>query len=544
MKTQKQKFSKWLRMLLPVGLALMCVLPVFAQAGGGAPPQLSQVERKNKAPISKEVLQVKIPKPMEAKLDNGLTVLILEDHRFPLTNVQFYVNGAGGLYAPEAWPGLASLTAQMLREGTKTRPSKQLAEEIDALGASINANAGFDQSGAIVNASGLSENFDKWFAITVDVLLHPAFSTEEFNNMKQRAKTALIQNRTNPAFLATERFNRAVYGNFPAAVISTNAETLDKLTPENLAKWHDEHYVPQNSILAISGDVNAATLLPKLKQWLAGWQKTDNEIKRLTGSTPVPAKNIYLVDRPGSVQTTLYLGNVGFDRRSPDYIPYTVLNGVFGGSAAARLFMNLRENKGYTYGVYSNSTGGQYPGYWRAYGDFRSDVTGGAMTELLVEINRIRDEKVPATELEEAKRAIVAGFALSLESPQQIISYAITIKLFGFPEDYWDTYPSKVMAVTADDVQRVAKKYIDPNTMQVVAVGDASKIKPMLEKFGTVEMYATDGKPAGAKAATPGMQEMVMKIPGCKDSGLSEAKRSSTSANTGDSCWTTVKGNF
>jgi zinc protease len=503
MKIQKQKFSKSLRMLLPVGLALMCVLPVFAQ-GGGAPPQLSQVERKNKAPISNQVLQVKIPKPTEVKLDNGLTVLILEDHRFPLTNVQFYVSGAGGLYAPDAWPGLASLTAQMLREGTKTRPSKQLAEEIDALGATVNANAGFDQSGATVNASGLSENFDKWFAVTVDVLLHPAFSAEEFNNMKQRAKTALIQNRTNPNFLAQERFNRAVYGNFPAAVISTNAETLDKLTPENLAKWHDERYVPQNSILAISGDVNTATLMPKLKQWLAGWQKTDNEIKKLTGSTPVPTKNIFLVDRPGSVQTTLWLGNVGFERRSADYIPYTVLNGVFGGSAAARLFMNLRENKGYTYGVYSNSTGGQYPGYWRTYGEFRSDVTGGAMTELLVEINRIRDEKVPATELEEAKRAIVAGFALSLESPQQIINYAITIKLFGFPDDYWDTYPSKVMAVTADDVQRVAKKYIDPNTMQVVAVGDASKIKTMLEKFGTVEMYATDGKPAGAKAATPG----------------------------------------
>jgi zinc protease len=503
MKTQLQKYSKSLRLLLAVGLALICVLPAFAQAGGGAPPQQSQVERKNKAPISKEVLRVKIPKPMEMKLDNGLTVLILEDHRFPLTNVQFYINGAGGLYTPEGWPGLPSITAQMLREGTKTRPSKQLAEEIDALGASIFANAGYDQSGAIVNASGLSENFDKWFPITVDVLLHPAFSGEEFNNVKQRLKTGLVQNRTNPGFLATERFNRAVYGNFPAAVVSTNAETLDKLTPEILAKWHDEHYVPQNSLLAISGDVNTATLLPKLKQWLAAWQKTDNQIKRLTGATPVPTKNIYLVDRPGSVQTTLYLGNIGFDRRSPDYIPYAVLNGVFGGSAAARLFMNLRENKGYTYGVYSNSSGGQYNGYWRAYGDFRSDVTGGAMTELLVEINRIRDEKVPTTELEEAKRAIVAGFALSLESPQSIISYAITRKLFDFPDDYWDKYPAEVMAVTADDVQRVAKKYIDPNTMQVVAVGDASKIKPMLEKFGTVEMYATDGKPA-AKAAAPG----------------------------------------
>jgi zinc protease len=504
MKTQNQKLSKMLRLLLPVGLALICVLPAFAQAGGGAPPQLSQVERKNKAPISKEILHVNIPKPTETKLANGLTVLILEDHRFPLATVQFYIDGAGGLYEPEAWPGLASITAQMMREGTKTRSSKQLAEDIDALGAFVGSGAGYGSPNAAINANGLSENFDKWFPIAVDVMLHPAFSPEEFANVKQRQKTGLIQNRTNPNFLATERFNRAVYGNFPAAIISTNVETLDKMTPENLAKWHDEHYVPQNSILAISGDVDAAKLLPKLKQWLADWKQTDSSPKMLTAASPVPAKNIYLVDRPNSVQTTLWLGNIGFDRKSPDYVAYRVLNGVFGGSAAARLFMNLRENKGYTYGVYSDSNSSLYPGYWRTYGEFRSDVTGAAMSELLVEINRIRGEKVPATELEEAKRAIVANFALSLESPQNIISFAIVRKIYGFPDDYWDKYPAEVMAVTADDVQRVAKKYIDPNTMQVVAVGDASKIKPMLEKFGTVEMYATDGKPAGAKAAAPG----------------------------------------
>jgi zinc protease len=503
MKIQKQKFSTTLRMLLPVGLALMCVLPVFAQAGG-APPQLSQVERKNKAPISKEVLQVKIPKPIEATLPNGVTVLILEDHRFPLINVQFSVEGAGPLFEPTAWPGVASLTAQMMREGTKTRPSKQLAEEIDALGATVFSSAGFGLPNASVGGSGLSENFDKWFPLTVDVLLHPSFSAEEFANVKQRQKTALIQNRTNPGFLATERFNRAVFGNYPAAVISTDTATLDKLTVEDLAKWHDEHYAPQNTILAISGDVNAATLIPKLKQWLAEWQKTGYSPKVPANPAPVQTKNIFLVDRPNSVQTTLYLGNIGFDRKSPDYVAYSVLNGVFGGSAAARLFMNLRENKGYTYGVYSYFTATRYAGPWRASGEFRTDVTGGAMTELLNEINRIRDEKVPTTELEEAKRAIVASFALSLENPQQMLNYAVQRKIYGFPDDYWDKYPAQVMAVTSDDVQRVAKKYIDPNTMQVVAVGDASKIKPMLEKFGTVEMYATDGKPAGAKASTTG----------------------------------------
>ena len=502
MKTQLLKNSKSLRWLLPIGLALTFVMPAFGQAGGAqAPPQLSQVERKNRAPISKEVLHVKLPKPAEYTLPNGLTVLILEDHRFPLANVQFNIDGAGGLYDPANRPGLASTTAQMLREGTKTRSSKQLAEEIDAMGASISAGSSSTSASTTVNGSGLSENFDKWFAVTLDVMLHPSFPAAEFTNIKQRQKTGLISNRTSPTFLALERFNRAIYGSFPAAVIGSNPEAIDAMTTEDLMKWHDEHYAPQNAILAISGDVNAATLVPKLKQWLAEWKKTDASPKLPPTPAAVSAKNIYLVDRPNSVQTTLYIGNVGFDRRSPDYIPYAVLNGVLGGSAAARLFMNLRENKGYTYGVYSTYGALQYPGAWRAYGDFRSDVTGLAMGELLNEFNRIRDEKVPEAELDEAKRAIVAGFALQLESPQQLMSNAIIRKIYGFPDDYWDKYPAEVMAVTADDVQRVAKKYIDPNTMQVVAVGDASKIKPMLEKFGTVEMYATDGKPAAAKPA-------------------------------------------
>jgi predicted Zn-dependent peptidase len=506
MKTQLLKYSKSLRLLLPVGLVLAFVMPTFGQAGGAqAPPQLSQVERKNRAPISKDVLRVNLPKPAEFTLPNGLTVLVLEDHRLPLVSVQLSIDGAGGLYDPANLPGLAGTTAQMLREGTKTRSSKQLAEEIDAMGASITAGSASTSASTTMNASGLSENFDKWFPVAIDVLLHPSFPAAEFANIKQRQKAGLISNRTQPNFLAQERFNRAIYGNFPAAVVASNVEAIDAMTTENLMKWHDEHYAPQNAILAISGDVNAATLVPKLRQWLADWQKTNSSPKLPPAPTAVQAKNIYLVDRPNSVQTTLFIGNVGFDRRSPDYVAYSVLNGVLGGSAAARLFMNLRENKGYTYGVYTTYNALQYPGFWRAYGDFRSDVTGAAMGELLNEFNRIRNEKVPESELEEAKRAIVAGFALQLESPQTVMSNAIIRKIYGFPVDYWDNYPAQVMAITADDVQRVAKKYIDPNTMQVVAVGDGSKIKAMLEKFGTVEMYATDGKPAAAKpAAAPG----------------------------------------
>ncbi len=458
---------------------------------------VSKIERKNRAPVSKEILRVKLPRPVEAKLDNGLTVLIMEDHRFPTVTLQLLISGAGGLYDPKDMPGLASLTAEMLREGTKTRTSRQIAEEIERMGAGLGASAGFGSPEAVVSASGLSDNFEEWFALFTDVLLNPSFPAEELKNLKERRKVQLRQQRASPGFLAQERFSRAVYGDHPAAVISPTVESLDAVKPEDLAAWHQARYAPQNAILGIAGDVRASELIPKLNRWLAAWKKTELQETLPPHPKPASGKRIYLVNRPGSVQTTVAMGNIAIDRRSPDYIPMVVMNRILGGGPAARLFLNLREEKGYTYGVYSFFSAGKYPGPWRAGGDMRTEVTDGAMTEFLREIGRIREEPVPEAELEEAKRAVVAAFALSLERPEEVLSYAITRKLYGFPEDYWDTYPAKIMAVTAADVQAVARKYIVLEALQVVAVGDGAKIRSVLEKYGPVEVYDTEGRPAG-----------------------------------------------
>lgn len=495
------KHTKIFMRLLALCLALAAT--AIAQAQGPQETKaidISKVERKNRAPVSKDVLRVNLPKPVEVTLDNGLTVLIMEDHRLPTVSVQLQVSGAGPIYEPSNLPGLASVTAQMLREGTKTRDSRQLAEDVDKLGATLNASSGFGSSAAVINASGLSDNFDQWFAILTDVLLNPTFPADELDKLKQRMKVQLRQQRSSPGFLANERFALAVYGTHPASVVSATPESIDAFTSEALAKWHRERYVPQNAILGIAGDVKASEIVPKLKQWLASWKRTD--LKEVLPPNPNPAQKmrIYLVDRPNSVQTTIAIGNIAIDRRSPDYIPMVVMNNVIGGSAAARLFINLREEKGYTYGAYSSFTAVKYPGPWRAGGDVRTEVTEGAMVEFLKEINRIRDEKVPAAELEETKRSVVASFALSLEQPTRLLSYAIVRKLYGFPADYWDTYPARIMAVTAEDVERVAKKYLAPGSLQIVAVGDASKVKAILEKYGTVEVFNTEGKPATARA--------------------------------------------
>jgi zinc protease len=400
------------------------------------------------------------------------------------------------MYEPAGQPGLAGTTARLLTEGTKTRTSKQIAEQIDSLGASLSASAGFGSGSAVVAASGLSDTFEQWFALTADVLLHPSFPADELAQYQARAKPALMQQRAQPGFLANQTMSRALYGTYPAAVVSSTPESLDSLTPAMLADWHDKHYAPQNTILAISGDVHADTLVPKLRQWLAEWQRSKATVNFSPGPPPATKEKIFLIDRPGSVQTTLLMGNLAIDRTSPDYPALVVMNEVLGAGSASRLFLNLREEKGYTYGVYSNLIARKYAGPWAAGGDLRTEVTDGAMTEFLRELNRIRDERVPEEELDAARRSVVARFALSLESPQQLIGYAITRKAYKFPADYWDKYPAQIAAIQAGDVQRVARKYVDPATMQVVAVGDAGKIKAVLEKYGPVEIVDASGKTA------------------------------------------------
>ncbi len=459
-----------------------------------SPPNLSAVERKNLAPVSKDILKVSLPRPIERKLSNGLTVLIVEDHRLPLISLQFNIGGAGPVYDPSDLPGLANVTAQMLREGTTSRKSLQIAEESELLGASVSAGSGYGSSAATVSASGLSDNFDKWFALATDVLLNPSFPADELGRLKQRIKVQLRQQRASANFLSNERFSRAVYGTHPAAIVTTTEAAIDALTPEKLAQWHREKYLPQNAVLGVAGDVHSTDLIAELEKALAPWKKTDAAEVLPPNPRPASERKVMLVNRPNSVQTSLVIGNIAIDRRDPDYIPLVVANHVFGGGITGRLSLNLREAKGYTYGIGSGLSALKWPGPWRTVTAVRSEVTEGAMTEFFQEIKRFRDELTPEKELDEAKRAIVASFALSLEDPDQVLGYYIVRSIYKFPADYWDSYAAKVMAVTPADIQRVVRKYLNPDAFQVVAVGDASKIKEPMEKFGTVEVYDTEGK--------------------------------------------------
>jgi len=470
--------------------------PSNVEGQAPAPPQSTTsagTVLKNRAPVNKEILKVTLPKPKEADLSNGVHLIVLEDHRAPLVTLQMIIDGAGGYYDPPSTPGLAGFTATLMREGTQSKTSEQLSEELDRLAATVGAGAGISSPFASVTGSGLTTNLDTVLALMADVLMHPSFPQAEIDRYKTRTAAGLMQQRSQPGFLAQERLAHVVYGDHPSARISPTPAALQALTRDALVEFHKTHYTPDHAILAISGDITADQVKQLAERAFGAWQKSGQALTAPANPAPISGSSIQLVDRPKSVQTTLMVGTQSIARTDPDYDALTVANRILGGPEA-RLFEHLREQKGYTYGASSSFSSGRTIGSWIASTDVRTEVTDPALTDLIDEIRQMRDVPVTDKELSDQKRSIVAGFARTLESTGAVLNDFIDSYVYKLPADYWDKYPDRINAVTTADVQRVAKKYWAPDRLQIVAVGDASKIQPILAKLGTVQAFDADGK--------------------------------------------------
>jgi predicted Zn-dependent peptidase len=381
-----------------------------------------------------------------------------------------------------------------MREGTKTRTSPQISEALETMAASLGVSSGLSGPTATISGGALTENFDKVFDMAADILLNPAFAPAEWDRFKTRTKAGLIQQRTNPGFLASEMFNRVTFGAHPASRVSPTAANLDAITPEALVEFHRTHYLPDHAAIAFAGDIALADARKAVEAKLGPWKKAGTPKPTVDQPPPIGPAKVYLISRPNSVQTTLYVGTQSMTRTDPDYPALQVVNRVLGG-VMGRLFRHLREEKGYTYGIGSGFSATGYRGSWTSSTSVRTEVTEPALTDLLAEIAELRDKPVPASELADAKRAIVGSFAGDLESPDQVLSYYVTNWLYSLPSDYWDTYPARISAVTAAEAQAAAKKYWDPARLQIVAVGDATKITEILRKKGELLIYDADGKP-------------------------------------------------
>ncbi len=475
--------------------ALLILMSTLAQDPSDKDIPLSQVERKNRAPVSPETLRVSLPKPFEARLNNGLTVMILEDHRTPVVTAELTLYGAGEQFVPMPEVGVANFTAQLLNKGTKGKTGRQIAEEIERLGATLQVHASYGSESTSMQLTALKDTFDKALRLAADVLVNPTFPEDELARLRERELASLPQMLMSPEYLVAAKFSLALYGAHPMAIEGPTAASLAQLTHDQLVKWHRERYAPQNAILTIAGDVDTASLMSKVKLLAMVWTRHAFEPKLSAIPGPAQARRVVVVNRTGSVQTTLRMGNLTIDRKHEDYFALTIANRILGGGSSGRLFLNLREEKGFTYGIYSQLQTRRQAGPWQISGDIKANSTAEAMKEIFKEIGRLRDEPVPAQELEEAKRSIVASFALSLEQPSRIMQYAADRHRYEFPADYWDHYPAQLAAVTPEDVLRVARRYLDPKTLQIVAVGDAAQLKSALADLGDVEVEEAETKP-------------------------------------------------
>ena len=481
-----------------LSLSLIVALTASVLLAQAPAPPAAAPKFKGKAPVSGEILKIKLPRAQEAQLANGTRLMVLEDHRVPSIQFQIIMIGAGGYYDPPDVPGLADTTASLMDEGTTTKTSEQIAQALDTMAATVAVSANEGSQIATVSGSALTDQFDQVLALAADVLLNPSFPEKELGLYKVRARASLEEQRSDPDFLRDERYARAIYGTHPAASMGLTRESVEKITRDAVVAFHKKTYVPDHAIIGVSGDITLAEARTKFDSALKAWARSNTPRPGVVDPPESGAFKIALVNRPGSVQTAFMAGEPAINRTDPDYDAMTVMNQILGGSNG-RLYRELREGKGYTYGVYSFARALRYRGDWRAQMDVRTEVTEASLRDLLAELARMRDELVPADEFKDAQRSLTASFALSLENPAELLNLYIVRQLYDYPVDYWDRYTDRISAVTPAQVQAIARKYLDPKRLQIVAVGDAAKIETALRPFGPVELFDDEGKVVGGK---------------------------------------------
>ncbi len=426
-------------------------------------------------------------------LPNGLSVQLLPDHRVPFVTVELGIK-AGSTLDPKKLLGLSDMTAEMLTEGTSTRSSKAIADEVDFIGGALGATAGPDN--VIINASALAKYTPRLIDIFSDVILHPNFPEDELKLKKTNLIQELAIKRSDPEFLVEERFNKVTFGDHPYAVVAPTEETVKVMTKDDLQNFHNQYYRPNAAYLVIVGDFDMDKIKTLIEDKLdKQWQNRSIEETQLPSAPKQKGRTIYLVDRPGSVQASIKLGNISIKKTDPDYFPFLVANQILGGATNSRLFLNIREQKGYTYGAYSGIGARREPGAFAAEAEVRTEVTGPSLQEFLYELDRLRKVKVSDKELSQAKSYLAGSFQLGLETQSGLANRLLERKIYNLSEDYLETYVDKIMAVNADQVREEARNHIDFDNLVICVVGDANKIKPDLQYFANVDVYDIAGHP-------------------------------------------------
>lgn len=469
---------------------------LFAMACAVSALSWGQVDR-SKAPEAGPAPELKIGTPTKLKLDNGLQVIVVENHRMPAVTWSMTLDYPPFLEGNKA--GLTSIVSDMMGSGTETRTKAQIAEEVEFLGASFRSSAtGFF-------ASSLSKHTGDLLRIVSDAVLNPTFPEEELEKVKKQVSSGLANTPTSPGEIASNLVAATNFGNLhPYGEVMTE-ETLEKIGRQDLVDYHNTYFRPNAAYLIVVGDITPDQAYAKANAHFGQWRRGDIPFTRIMPAKFPTGNQVRFAAVEGAVQSTINITQpVPFPPGHPDAAAIQLMNSILGGGAfSGRLMQNLREDKAFTYGARCSLSADPVTAQFIAYADVRSEVTDSALVEFMAEINRIRDERVDSTELATAKAFLSGSFARSLENEGTVARFALNIARYDLPEDYYQTYLQRLDEVTVEEVQRVAKNMLKPNNLNICVVGSPDildNLRPFdtgdgidqYDPFGRVRIPRTD----------------------------------------------------
>ena len=432
-----------------------------------------------------------LPKITERKLANGLTVVLAPLPNVPKVTAILTLRGASTGADRDKHPGIADIAASVVTEGTATRTSKQIKEELRSIGGSLSLDSESDSTS--MTAVSLSEFSTRLFDLMNDVVRNATFPQEELNLAQENTIQGIRANRADPGFLVGERFQKAVFGNHPYSFVVPDEKSISALTREDLKAFVTSYYIPNSAHLIVVGDIDTEKTFGEIEKSFGSW-KSGTAIAEQQWAIPTREKRqIYFVNRPGSIQSAIYVGNISIPRKDKDYFSLRTADTIFGGSFYSRLTRNIREGKGYTYSPFSSAFTRAKSGHFVAGAFVRNEVTGPTLLEIFYELDRMRVLPVSDEELTAAKEYSNGNFSIELASQLGLASRINTVYTYDLPKDFISEFRPKIDALTTADIQKAAAKYFDTYRAAIVIVGDYDKVKDQITPFGEVTLYDAEG---------------------------------------------------
>ncbi|MCL6482206.1 MAG: insulinase family protein [Firmicutes bacterium] len=430
------------------------------------------------------------PRRTVRTLSNGLRIVLVESHTIPRISIELIFR-SGNAAALHIRPGLAEITAAVVRTGTASRTGPQIEEWLRRMGAELSTSAGADSTA--IALSGLAEFAEGLLELADDLARNASFPPEEFERERRQMLEELRIQRTTPAFLAAERLRRVLFGAHPYGIAAPAESDVAAYRREELEQFYREHYVAGDAVLLAVGDFSTDRLLEFIEQRFGAWPAQQPPGLPSAQPPECRGRRVYLVDLPGAVQAQLLVGNRAITRPHPDWLRLAVANAIYGGAFHSRLVMNLREQKGYTYSPRSSVHALREHGYLAIGAAVRNEVVAASLAEIFCEVDRLRALPVAEEELTEIQQYLCGVFALGLATQEGLLNQLATVYLHDLPEEYLETYRERVRAVRRDDVLAAARRYFDSPNMQIVLVGDRTAVAEPAALFGEVEFYDAQG---------------------------------------------------